>query len=301
MKRHPATLLVLIVCLPGAGAAWYFWINFRPLNENDYTTVVGTLRSIEPGGTGKSPHLDIYTLESPVRFRVLSDCLENAFDKESFEHRTHPAGTRIKLKVEKTQLAKPSRPPMDPKETVYVYGMRDDRVEYSTLNGYEKWREQDRVYALVLAVCLTGVALTIVGISIVSLAANAAPTSAAGAAALREESLSRVYRHTGCGGQTVISGDDYVNLECPFRPVQGTYCCACQQFVPLSMLQWSDTGENVAEYRRQLYDSVPYMRRVWLTWFGSRYEGALNLRLDKHGLPILPAADSTDQDQLRHR
>src|SRR4051812_14587631 len=33
------------------------------------------------------------------------------------------------------------------------------------------------------------------------------------------EPLSRSYRHAGCGQTTVVSGEDYVLLECPFRPV----------------------------------------------------------------------------------
>jgi hypothetical protein len=100
--------------------------------------------------------------------------------------------------------------------------------------------------------------------------------------------LSRPYRHTKCGGVTVVSGDHYVLLECPFRPVNGTFCARCQAFVPLHTVVWEDSGENIAEYRDRLYKSVPFKRRLYLNWLGTAYEGALNLRLDKRGKPLPP-------------
>ena len=101
--------------------------------------------------------------------------------------------------------------------------------------------------------------------------------------------LSRAYRHLQCNGVTVVSGDDYVMLECPFRPIGGgTYCVTCKKFVPLKSVVWEDTGENVEEYRNRLYYSVPWKRRLYLTWLGTAYEGALNLHLDKRGHPLPP-------------
>src|SRR5262245_49688027 len=82
---------------------------------------------------------------------------------------------------------------------------------------------------------------------------------------------SRAYKHDACGGQTVVSGDEHVLLECPFRPVQATFCCTCEQMVPLESVSWSDSGQNIAEYRRQVYDSVPFLRRVYLMLLGNAY------------------------------
>ena len=105
--------------------------------------------------------------------------------------------------------------------------------------------------------------------------------------------LSRPYRHLKCGGITVVSGDHYVMLECPFRPVSATFCVTCQDFVPLKSVVWQDTGESIKEYRDRVYYSVPWKRRLYLTWLGTAYEGALNLRLDKKGRPLPPEDSPT--------
>lgn len=76
--------------------------------------------------------------------------------------------------------------------------------------------------------------------------------------------LSRNYRHLKCGGVTVVSGDHYVMLECPFRPVSATFCVTCQDFFPLKSVVWEDTGENIKEYRDRVYYSVPWKRRLYL-------------------------------------
>ncbi len=64
---------------------------------------------------------------------------------------------------------------------------------------------------------------------------------------------SRVYKHRACGGQTVVSGDDYLLLEFPHRSTTGTFCCQCKSFAPLWDFDWMDTGENLAGYRHRLY------------------------------------------------
>ncbi len=101
--------------------------------------------------------------------------------------------------------------------------------------------------------------------------------------------LSRAYRHVVCDGITVVSGDDYVLLECPFRPLGGgTYCARCKRHVPLKKVVWADTGENIEKYRNRLYYSLPWKQRLYLAWFGNAYQGALNLRLDSRGRPLPP-------------
>jgi hypothetical protein len=74
-------------------------------------------------------------------------------------------------------------------------------------------------------------------------------------------------------------------LECPFRPVDATYCCGCDEFVPLNSVVWSDSMENIADYRERLYASVPVMRKLYLLFLGNAYEGAVNLNLDSSGKP----------------
>ncbi|MGL4463432.1 MAG: hypothetical protein ACRC1K_14880 [Planctomycetia bacterium] len=102
------------------------------------------------------------------------------------------------------------------------------------------------------------------------------------------ENLSRSYRHLGCGGVTVVSGDHYVMLESPFQPVTGTFCVGCNNYVPLDKVVWEDTLEVVKTYRQRIYDSVTWKRRWYLVLIGNAYEGALNLRLDSKGRPLPP-------------
>src|SRR5262245_22983941 len=55
--------------------------------------------------------------------------------------------------------------------------------------------------------------------------------------------VSRSYRHRSCKAVTKVTGDDHVLLECPFRPVDSTYCSRCQALVPLHDVEWEDSGE----------------------------------------------------------
>jgi hypothetical protein len=96
----------------------------------------------------------------------------------------------------------------------------------------------------------------------------------------------RVYYHVTCGKATIVSGDDYVLLECPFRPVSSTYCCGCQTFVPLHMVRWADSDEMISAYRERVRKMVPFWRQVYLALFGSAYEGAVNWGKEWKGGPL---------------
>ena len=96
----------------------------------------------------------------------------------------------------------------------------------------------------------------------------------------------RVYYHVTCGKATIVSGDDYVLLECPFRPVSSTYCCGCQTFVPLHMVRWADSDESIAAYRERVRATVPFWRQVYLALFGTAYEGAVNWGKEWKGGPL---------------
>jgi len=85
--------------------------------------------------------------------------------------------------------------------------------------------------------------------------------------------------------QTVASGDALVLLECPFRPVDSTLCERCGGYVKLDRIEWSDTRENVAQYRQRVYDSVSFWQRLYYIIAGNAYEGAINLHLDRSGRP----------------
>jgi hypothetical protein len=102
---------------------------------------------------------------------------------------------------------------------------------------------------------------------------------------------SRVYKHPACGGSTTISGDDFVVLECPFRPVNSTYCCGCQKFVPLEAVFWADSGEKISDYRARLGSMVSFWRKLYLAVFCNTYQGAINLGLDRDGNIVQPLRD----------
>jgi hypothetical protein len=99
------------------------------------------------------------------------------------------------------------------------------------------------------------------------------------------QGLSRNYIHSVCKGATKVSGDHYVMLECPFRPVTHTICAVCRKEVPLAEVVWADSGQRISEYRKQIASGVTFWEKLRLTLLGTAYEGALRLNLDAKGNP----------------
>lgn len=97
------------------------------------------------------------------------------------------------------------------------------------------------------------------------------------------ENLSRTFFHPQCQKTTHVEDDDLVLLECPFHSHLQTFCSGCERLLTLDQLYWSDTGENILEYRQRLLESVPIYRRIFLTHFATPYAGALNLGLNARG------------------
>jgi hypothetical protein len=93
----------------------------------------------------------------------------------------------------------------------------------------------------------------------------------------------RAYYHVTCKEVTIVSGDDYVLLECPFRPVNGTYCSHCRDFVGLNEVRWVDSDEKISDYRDRVRNSVPFWRQVWLSVFCNAYQGAINWGVEWKG------------------
>jgi hypothetical protein len=71
------------------------------------------------------------------------------------------------------------------------------------------------------------------------------------------DSLRRSYVHDGCGGVTVVSGDDFERIANPFTFVWQTYCAECGEHVSLSEVRWEDTGEKVSRYRARVGGKAP--------------------------------------------
>lgn len=177
-----------------------------------------------------------------------------------------------------------AHPKLDPATVWYVSG---DPV----------WQERGIYWAAALTVTLAilGVALAATGLFGRPVAKKAREKRRRPALrpldARTVRQASRGYYHAKCGYNTLASGDDLVRLECPFRGCSGTFCCGCQTSVPLSAVQWEDTGETVADYRERIAGVVPVWRRVWLSWLGTAYQGAVNLGLDENGRVVQPLSE----------
>lgn len=108
----------------------------------------------------------------------------------------------------------------------------------------------------------------------------------------------RSYYHPKCHGTTVVSGEDFVRLECPFRGVSGTFCCGCQQHVPLNEVQWSDTNEVIGRYRERIAGVVSFWERIKLSLFANAYQGAINLGVDEYGHIVQPLREPQESNKL---
>src|SRR5262245_39389455 len=78
----------------------------------------------------------------------------------------------------------------------------------------------------------------------------------------------RVYVHRTCGTLTEVSGYDFQRLTNPFTMVPGTICVGCGRAVPIRQVEWADSGENVAAYRRRLRAAMPLVRRLFFHGLG---------------------------------
>ena len=74
-------------------------------------------------------------------------------------------------------------------------------------------------------------------------------------------------------------------LECPFRPVTHTVCAACREAVPLSEVEWADSGQRISDYRKEVASGFTFLEKVRFALFRTAYEGAIRLNLDAKGNP----------------
>ena len=157
MKRKTGSLIFVILCYAAAGGMWYWYLMQRPLEESDFVTITGTLKSAEEKGS-REPFLEFYIVERPVRFRVPVDGYRELFNREAFFANVRP-GMKINITAEKAQLDKPLRPVLDPVDTVFADGLKDDRMAYCTLGGRKDWEQKNRLYGLILAIVLSVAAI----------------------------------------------------------------------------------------------------------------------------------------------
>src|SRR5947209_8934417 len=151
INSRNALLILAILFFVAAVLVWYWYLTNRPLRDSDLATRTSTLKSAEEKGSRGSLFLELYLSGSPIRFRVPVDGYRESFNRKAFFANVRP-GTRITLTVETAQLAKPERPPLDPVDTVFVYGLKDDRMEYCSVSGRQDWQAKNRLYGLILAI-----------------------------------------------------------------------------------------------------------------------------------------------------
>jgi hypothetical protein len=154
LKKGWRFLIFVVFCYSAAGGLWYWYLTSRPLTEDDFSTIEGTFKSAEEKRSSNQLFLELYIVESSIRFRVPVDSYEKSFNREAFFANVKP-GTKISIKVKKAQLDKPTRPWRDPVDTVFVYGLKDDRLAYSEFVVRRDWEEMNQITALILAIVLS--------------------------------------------------------------------------------------------------------------------------------------------------
>ena len=151
MSNQTRAVIGAVVFLVIGGGIGYWALTRRPLDENDYGTLTGTLKSAKEEYAGKNNlFLEFYLVESPIRFRVGSDGYEESFDSNAFFANMKP-GMQLTLSAKKSELVNPNKPPLDPVPTVFVHALKDDQMAYSTLAGRKKWEEKNKFYGCIVA------------------------------------------------------------------------------------------------------------------------------------------------------
>jgi hypothetical protein len=59
---------------------------------------------------------------------------------------------------------------------------------------------------------------------------------------------SRVYRHTKCGAETLVSGNAFSVVSNPLADMTRTWCTPCNAFFPVAEYVWADTDERIVDY-----------------------------------------------------
>jgi hypothetical protein len=74
------------------------------------------------------------------------------------------------------------------------------------------------------------------------------------------DGVPQCYRHAKCGVVTRMPEEIIRSyLVNPFLYGAGSFCCGCGEHIPEEELFWYETGQNMAEYTRQLREA--YIRK----------------------------------------
>ncbi len=71
----------------------------------------------------------------------------------------------------------------------------------------------------------------------------------------------RVYQHTLCGEQTIVSDNMFEVVSNPMSSMERTYCSSCGKMFPIAEYVWADTGELLSDYyARHTASATPVQR-----------------------------------------
>ncbi len=174
VKPHELTLPHVAFPAAFACLVWWHCSAYRRLDERDYAEKAGTLRFAEEKGKNKSTFLEFYLVESSIRFRISIEGYRECFDRRAFFANIAP-GTKVVLTAKKSQLDEPRRPPLDPVDTVFVHGLKDEHMAYCTLSSRRDWEEKNQLYGIVLALFLTCVTIGLLAMYLRARSTNPLP------------------------------------------------------------------------------------------------------------------------------
>ena len=154
MKKGWRPLIFVLCCYAGAIGLWYYYFTFRPVTEADFSTVTGTLKSAQENVSYKQSYFEFTLSKALFAFVFQLTGMRKNFNRAAFFANVMP-GTKITIKVEKAQLAKPARPFRDSIDTVFVYGLMDDKMAYCSHVVRNDWEEMNQITYSILAVVLS--------------------------------------------------------------------------------------------------------------------------------------------------
>ena len=151
MKGLWKELLLPIFLSCGAFGVWNIYLSSDVINEKDFTTFSGTLKSAREFGSKKTLFLEFYIKEKPIRFRVGATTYL-LFDRESFFENVG-IGDKISITAKTLSLENPSPPSLgEAIDTVFAYEIKDKQETYLSLSDVKKRDETSGPVWLVLAI-----------------------------------------------------------------------------------------------------------------------------------------------------
>lgn len=140
-----------IVSLAISLFAFYSYFFGKPPEKEGFEMISGDVEKYEKKTsehTGEN-YLDIYLKGNPLRFRVSVGGYDEYFKHDLFYGFVRP-GNKINIEVMQKYLDNPVQSPRDPVKTVFIETMWDEKNKYIAWEDVVKWRNSDKVWALIV-------------------------------------------------------------------------------------------------------------------------------------------------------